>query len=125
LPGKTAAFATKPLRLNFPRRITLKKGESSSASRACLAADLEVPPHRLSYLINRKFQGNFSHFINTYRISEAKRLPREHPERNILRIAYEVGFNSQAPFNRAFLKITGKRPREFRLEYTENSSNAV
>ena len=37
------------------------------------------------------------------------------PEIAIQVVAFEVGFNSLASFNRAFREITGKTPSEYRL----------
>lgn len=59
---------------------------------------------------------NFNHFINSYRIAHAKRAlsdPRN-INRPILSIAFDCGFGSIGPFNRAFKQEVGMTPREFR-----------
>lgn len=82
-----------------------------------LADRMNVPEHRLRRLINRNMgYRNFAEFINDHRIDEAKRrladtsLARE----QITGIAYDLGFASLAPFNRAFRERTGMSPSEFR-----------
>ena len=81
-----------------------------------LAEKLSIPPRELSQVINERLDMNYSNFINSYRIEEAKNLlfaPGEN-DHSILDIAYEVGFNSKAVFNRAFKKFTGMTPSQFR-----------
>ena len=82
-----------------------------------LAADLGVPEHRLRAAINRELGfRNFSAFINGYRIEGAMRDLDDvsQSDRTILQIAYESGFASLGPFNRAFREHTGSSPREYR-----------
>ncbi|UCH92991.1 MAG: helix-turn-helix domain-containing protein [Candidatus Aminicenantes bacterium] len=81
-----------------------------------LAEKLSIPPRELSQVINERLDMNYSNFINSYRIEEAKNLlfaPGEN-DHSILDIAYQVGFNSKAVFNRAFKKFTGMTPSQFR-----------
>lgn len=91
-----------------------------------LADSLSVPYHHLSQLINDEFLVNFYDFINKYRIEDAKKLLIE-DNRNfkILAIAYEVGFNSKATFNRVFKKFTGLTPSEFKEKFSTQSGNAA
>ena len=81
-----------------------------------LARTLAISPRLLSRVINESFHKNFCDFINTYRIEESiQRISNGHNGRkNILEIAYEVGFNSKSAFNAAFKKYTGRTPREFK-----------
>ncbi len=61
---------------------------------------------------------NFNHFLNSHRIDRAKHLlhdPHSH-HRTIAAIAFDCGFNSLGPFNRAFKQHTGMTPREFRRQ---------
>ncbi|MFZ5616559.1 MAG: helix-turn-helix domain-containing protein [Pseudomonadota bacterium] len=84
-----------------------------------LAAKVGVPEHQLRALINGQLgHRNFSTFLNSYRLEEAKRALAD-PElarRQILQIALDVGYGSIAPFNRAFKEATGQTPTEFRKE---------
>jgi len=80
-----------------------------------LADSLSVPYHQLSQLINDEFNVNFYDFINKYRVEDAKKLLRaETRNPKMLAVAYEVGFNSKATFNRVFKKFTGLTPSEYR-----------
>jgi AraC-like DNA-binding protein len=85
-----------------------------------LAARLDIPPHLLSYVINREFEVNFFDFVNRYRVIDAKRLLADPGKRQytILSIAHEVGFASKASFNRAFRKHAGLTPSEFQRQST-------
>jgi ligand-binding sensor domain-containing protein/AraC-like DNA-binding protein len=89
-----------------------------------LAEKLSIPPRELSQVINERLDMNYSNFINSYRIEEAKNLlfaPGEN-DHSILDIAYEVGFNSKAVFNRAFKKFTGMTPSQFRKNNTDSKT---
>lgn len=78
------------------------------------AHELGIRPWQLSQFLNSKMNMNFNAFINSYRIKEARHLLTHEPEKNILSIAYEVGFNSKSSFNRVFQKITHLTPSEYR-----------
>lgn len=84
---------------------------------AALAADLGLTEPRLRAVINGELgHRNFSAFVNGYRI-EAARAALADPARaraTVLEIAYEVGFASLGPFNRAFRAGTGQSPTEYR-----------
>lgn len=82
-----------------------------------LAEKLNSPEHHLRALINQGLGfRNFNGFMNHYRIEAVKRamLDIDNARTPILTLAMNVGFNSLAPFNRAFLKRTGQTPTEFR-----------
>lgn len=60
---------------------------------------------------------NFNAIINRRRVAELQRLlgaPGE--QRDLLTLAFEVGFNSKASFNRAFLDVAGVSPSQWRLK---------
>src|SRR5262249_45229366 len=72
---------------------------------AVLAARLGIPEYRLRRLINRRLgHRNFSSFINGYRLAEARAALADPLQADvpILTIALDTGFQSLAPFNRAF-----------------------
>ncbi len=84
-----------------------------------LAAKMNMPEHRLRRLINNHLgHRNFAAFINDQRIEEAKRrlgngkLARE----QITGLAFDLGFASLAPFNRAFRDRVGMSPSEYRTK---------
>lgn len=60
---------------------------------------------------------NFNTIINRRRVAEMQHLldtPGE--ERELLMLAFDVGFNSKASFNRAFLDLAGMTPSQWRLK---------
>lgn len=82
-----------------------------------LAARLGYPEHQLRRLINGHLgYRNFSAFLNSYRIDEAKdRLADPEKVRTpVLTIALDLGYGSLGPFNRAFRDATGTAPTDFR-----------
>ncbi len=85
-----------------------------------LSEKLSISIHHLSQIINEKMNKNFIGLINGYRVEEAKKrlLEPPPPHLSILGIAFEVGFNSKAAFNRAFKKFTGLTPSEYRKKHT-------
>lgn len=89
----------------------------TSLTIATLASDLNFPEHQLRRLINRHLGfRNFSAFLNSYRIGEAKdRLADpEYARTPVLTIALDLGYGSLGPFNRAFKAMTDMTPTEFR-----------
>lgn len=89
---------------------------------AKLAEKLNEKEYIIRKVINQQMNyKNFHDFLNQYRIKDACDILSD-PEKaktTILEISYEVGFNSLAPFNRAFKTITEKTPTEFRKEKSE------
>lgn len=98
---------------------TMKRGfyTHNGLSISQLASELKVPPHQLRKVINSQMGfDNFTQFVNSYRIpavrdalSDANRAREP-----ILTIALEAGFNSIAPFNRAFKQQMSMTPSEYR-----------
>lgn len=84
---------------------------------ADLALKVDAPEHRVRKAINQTLgHRNFASFINSARIEEAqKRLvdPAD-LDTTVLAIAYDVGFASLGPFNRAFRAEFGCTPTEYR-----------
>jgi AraC-like DNA-binding protein len=82
-----------------------------------LGTRLGVPEYRVRRLINRRLgYRNFTSFINGYRLAEAKRALADPLQAKvpILTIALDAGFQSLAPFNRAFKSETGMTPSDYR-----------
>ncbi len=88
---------------NFDDDITL---ESISQS-------LHISKFHISHLMNEKLGISFSTYINMLRVDKARTLLVESDKR-ISDISEEVGFGSIRSFNRAFLEITGKTPKDYR-----------
>ena len=79
-----------------------------------VAKQLEMSPNHVSQVINENLQKNFFDFINQYRVVEAKKRIAEAPEKTLLQIAHEVGFNNKTSFNNAFKKHLGMTPSSYR-----------
>jgi len=82
-----------------------------------LAETLGTPEHRLRALINQGLgYRNFSAFLNSYRI-EAVKSAFQDPKMSrtpILTLAMDVGYNSLAPFNKAFREFENMTPTTYR-----------
>jgi len=81
-----------------------------------LAADLDIPVHYLSQVINEQLGQNFHDFINRYRVDTFRERLASGGSDNLtlLGIAFECGFNSKSAFNRIFRQFTGMTPSEYR-----------
>jgi len=85
-----------------------------------LAARLSYPEHQLRRLINGRMGfRNFSAFLNSYRIEEAKRRLADPALARlpVLSIALDLGYASLGPFNRAFKQATGRTPTDHRRQH--------
>lgn len=90
-----------------------------------LADTLGVPEHRVRRVINGHLgHRNFAAFVNTHRIAAAKTAlgAPENAGRTIAAIAFDLGFGSLGPFNRAFKEATGLTPTEFRAQALQSAS---
>lgn len=89
-----------------------------------LAEHVGLPEHRLRRLINGELgHRNFAAFVNARRIAAAKSDLRD-PEKarsSVSAIAYELGFGSLGPFNRAFKDLTGVTPTAWRASPNSES----
>ncbi|HEY8616179.1 helix-turn-helix domain-containing protein [Phenylobacterium sp.] len=82
-----------------------------------LARDLGLPEHRLRRLINGRLgHRNFADFLNAHRIEAAKRRLADPAEARttVAAIAFDLGYGSLGPFNRAFRAATGATPTAWR-----------
>ncbi|MDP2012007.1 MAG: helix-turn-helix domain-containing protein [Phenylobacterium sp.] len=82
-----------------------------------LAQELGTQEHRLRRLINSRLQHrNFADFVNGYRVAAAKAQLADpaHAEATIASLAFDLGFGSLSPFNRAFRAATGATPTAWR-----------
>lgn len=79
-----------------------------------VAKQLEMSPNHLSQVINENLEQNFFDFVNKYRVKEAQKKIADEPEKTLLQIAHEVGFNNKTSFNNAFKKHLGMTPSSYR-----------
>ncbi|MCP5106603.1 MAG: helix-turn-helix domain-containing protein [bacterium] len=72
----------------------------------------------LSQVINEQTDLNFKNFLNKYRVEEAKKKLADPKENQyvLMKIAYDVGFNSKSVFNAAFKKFTGISPSQYKKQ---------
>ncbi|MCW5237906.1 AraC family transcriptional regulator [Verminephrobacter eiseniae] len=96
-------------------RITDHLAEPFSA--ADLAQELCMTESRFSRFFRRATGNRFTDFVNLVRVNRACQLLME-TDHYIARIAYDVGFNNMANFNRRFLNIKGMTPSEYRKQGT-------
>ncbi|MEG1886575.1 MAG: AraC family transcriptional regulator, partial [Oscillospiraceae bacterium] len=90
---------------NFARNLHLSDFES----------DLHLSKYYVSHLFKQKLGIGFNEYLNMLRVSAAcDALSKQ--DSSITEIAYLVGYNCDRSFNRAFLKFTGKTPRDYRRE---------
>jgi AraC-like DNA-binding protein len=80
-----------------------------------LARRAALPSRAVSVAINRVHGRNVSQYINDIRIEEACRLLRD-TDMSVTQAIYESGFQTKSNFNREFLRVTGKTPRDWRKD---------
>ena len=79
-----------------------------------VAAELGVNACYLSNYVNSVEGMNFSAWLNSLRIEEAKRIMLKHPEMSIHEVGYKVGHPRYETFKKAFVAILGVTPEEWR-----------
>ena len=92
---------------------------------AGLADKVGVPEHRLRRLINDQLgHRNFAAYLNGHRIEAAKGILADPAKARttVAAIAFDLGFGSLGPFNRAFKEATGMTPTEWRRQAQPNLS---
>jgi AraC-like DNA-binding protein len=126
LPAPTLSPAEHVLRQKLDAAMADGVYRHSGLAIGGLAELLGVPEHRLRALINQRLgYRNFSDFLNSHRIAEARRRLAD-PARvdlPILTIAMDLGYGSLAPFNRAFREAAGQTPSDFRRAAIVGSEN--
>ena len=101
-------------------------GRREGLTIGALAEEVGAPEHKLRRLINDHLGfRNFAAFVNARRIEAAKaRLSDAAKAReSVSTIAFDLGFGSLGPFNRAFKEATGKTPTEWRREQLAEPEN--
>ncbi len=84
---------------------------------AALADYIGEQEYKVTRCITSQLQyRNFNQLVNNYRINRAIEAFKDPDKRHrtIAAIAFDCGFNSLGPFNRAFRQQTGMTPREYR-----------
>jgi len=103
------------------RIIQFLKQDRKFATPELKVADLAALLGEHEYKVTQCITGslgyrNFNHLINSCRIDSAKEALANpgNKDRLILSVAFDCGFNSIGPFNRAFKRQVGMTPREYR-----------
>ena len=86
-----------------------------SFGRGALARELACSESQLSRVINYGYGKSLPRLLNERRVADAQRMLTD-VSIPVQVIAFEVGFNSLASFNRVFKEITGQTPSSFRQE---------
>ncbi len=92
-----------------------------SFSRADLAREVGTSENTLSRVINQAFGKSFPKLLNEFRVEDAKRM-LHNPDIAINVLAFEVGFNSLASFNRVFREVTGDTPSHYRSRHQQQNA---
>jgi AraC-like DNA-binding protein len=96
-----------------------------------LAGKLHLPEYRLRQIINQRLgYRNFNQFLADHRVALAKAKLADPANQNdkIISIAFDVGYGSLAPFNKAFKDLTGLTPSAYRaaaLKQANSSSQST
>jgi two-component system response regulator YesN len=77
------------------------------------AAELQISPGYLSRLMKRETGFSFVEYLNHIRVKKAMILMSD-PSAKAFEVAERVGYRSQHYFSRAFKKVTGASPTEYR-----------
>ncbi len=102
------------------QKIKIEKAyENPELTLSNLSESMEINPKKLSQIINQGFKMNFNDFVNFYRTEAVieKFQSGEHDLQNLLKIAFDCGFNSKSTFNRAFKKQTLLTPKDYLKKY--------
>ncbi|MFH4967745.1 helix-turn-helix domain-containing protein [Gaetbulibacter sp. M240] len=88
-------------------------------SMEAVAAELGMSKSYFSKLINSYSDYNFSDFINSLRVAQAKRFLSDDTfsDYTIVAIGLECGFNSKSTFYSAFKKFTSETPTSYREQF--------
>ncbi len=80
-----------------------------------MAAEAELHPNKLSWMLNDQVGVSFNDYINNFRLECFKQKALDPANKNftLLGLAFESGFNSKSTFNDYFKKKTGITPRKW------------
>ena len=131
-PASTSMVTTQ---LNSADNITLERLKSvmdngdpwrqEGFSIGTLAELVGTPEHRLRRLINDHLgHRNFAAFVNARRIAAAQSILSDPSKARttVAVVAFDLGFGSLGPFNRAFKETTGQTPTQWRRNALEKLS---
>lgn len=117
--SRPASMARDGSAMEFSRRLSGLMGsaapyKNSELTLKGLAEMLGEVPQRLSNHLNTYLATSFPAYVNGWRLKAVCHDLAARPDRSILDIAFDNGFNSKSNFNSLFFKAFGKTPRQFR-----------
>lgn len=88
----------------------------STLNREKVAEKLGISAGYVSQIVNTITGDNFAHYINQYRVEAVKEMisDPEYGNYNLLTMGLEAGFTSKTTFFKAFKKVTGQTPNEYK-----------
>ncbi|MFP3834224.1 helix-turn-helix domain-containing protein [Chryseobacterium sp. SIMBA_028] len=88
----------------------------STLNREKVAEKLGISAGYLSQIVNTITGDNFAHYINQYRVEAVKEMisDPEYENYTLLTMGLEAGFTSKTTFYKAFKKVTGQTPNEYK-----------
>ena len=127
----SAAEPVDPLDRPTLARLEALMGEGQAWRREGLtigqvASEVGVPEHRLRRIINGQLgYRNFADYLNARRIEAAKAALSDpaNARASISALAFDLGYASLGPFNRAFKDATGETPSAWRVAAMSASPN--
>lgn len=93
--------------------VFIKEHYTEDISREMISETLNMNPDIFSRMFNKYTGKSLPDYINSLRIDEAKKLLLE-TDITVSRLAIDTGYENIRTFNRAFKKITGMSPGEYR-----------
>ena len=88
----------------------------STLNREKVAEKLGISAGYVSQIVNAVTGDNFANYINQYRVEAVKEMisNSDYENYNLLTMGLESGFTSKTTFYKAFKKITGQTPNEYK-----------
>lgn len=88
----------------------------STLNREKVAERLGISAGYVSQIVNTITGDNFANYINNYRVEAVKEMisNSEYENYNLLAMGLESGFTSKTTFYKAFKKVTGQTPNEYK-----------
>ena len=88
----------------------------STLNREKVAEKLGISAGYVSQIVNTITEDNFANYINQYRVEAVKEMMSnsEYENYNLLTMGLESGFTSKTTFYKAFKKVTGQTPNEYK-----------
>jgi len=77
---------------------------------------MSITPHQLSEFLNNVVHMTFFELARKQRVAHAMELLQKSPDKPILDVAFESGFNGVSTFFSAFRKETGTSPKQFKTQ---------